>query len=167
VLSTPLTVDEIIYGHWLAMQRFFLWPVVVASILMLLPAVSAIWREQAASNEWDLLNPMAGVAVFQAGTFILDLIALAWVGMWFGLTHTKAIQAFAKTVLFVIIGPAVVFCFPNVLFDVFYISWARSKLQHDFRSAALEPFARSPGGPWAMVAPKSGASPPVIAASPM
>src|SRR5512132_268765 len=125
MLATPLKIEEIISGHWQALQRFFWWPVMVAVVCMALPALTAVLTQQSPSVGWLLLNPLPGVALIGGATFGLDMAAMAWVGMWMGLRQAKAVQAFGKTILFVMIVPALVFCFPNVLFDVFWITWAR------------------------------------------
>jgi hypothetical protein len=140
LLATPLRVEEIIYGHWQALQRFFLWPTIAALALPVAPALEALVRQPPTGSSL-LFLPVPAMTVFGMATFVLDLVALAWVGMWMGLSHTKNIQAFGKTVLFVVIVPTVVFCFPNILFDLFWITWARRKLEHEFRQAATERYA--------------------------
>jgi hypothetical protein len=74
--------------------------------------------------------------------------------------------AFAKTVLLAWIIPTIAFCIPNILFGLFWIIWARQKLEHQFRiagaglSGALAADARGLSAP-----PPPVATPPVISQS--
>jgi hypothetical protein len=142
LLATPLKVDEIIRGHWKALEGFFRWPVALALVVGVLPALEALiiesYLEPAATFS---TLPMLGMTLFSLATFILDLLALAWVGMWMGLSQPRAIQAFAKTLVFVVVIPAFIFCLPNLLFDLFWIAWARRKLEGQFRAAAAGRYA--------------------------
>ena len=149
LLATPLRVDDIIRGHWQALQRFFLWPVVGALGVSLFPAVEMMLQNPTPSFGL-MLFPIPATMLFGMITFVVDLIALAWVGMWMGLTKANPVQAFATTVFVALVVPAVLFCIPNILFDLFWISWARRNLQNGFRQAATErysPSARLPAGP--------------------
>jgi hypothetical protein len=137
LMATPLSVDEIIRGHWQALQRFFFWPVVAALVMQAVPALEALARQPPSAGNLFWF-PIPVLTLLGMATLVLDVLALGWVGMWMGLTQPKPIQAFARTILFAVIVPAVVFCLPNLIFDLFWISWARRKLQHGFRRAATE-----------------------------
>ena len=143
LLATPIKIEEIIRGHWQALQRFFLWPVVVATLLYLVPLAAPFLAPNPAGNTM-LAWPSPVLALLGMATLVLDLVALAWVGMWMGLSQTRRVQAFAKTLLYAMIIPTVVFCLPNMVFALFWISWARRKLEHEFRSAAQERWAPAP-----------------------
>jgi ABC-type transport system involved in multi-copper enzyme maturation permease subunit len=159
LLATPLTVEEIIRGHWLALQRIFFWPVIAAVLLSLLPILELVFREPP-SSAGLFLFPVPAAALFGIATLIMDLVALAWVGMWMGLSQPRRIQAFARTVLWVIVIPTVVVCLPNIVFDLFWIAWARRKLEHEFRRTAMDRYT-PPAAPTPL--PFPGALPPVIA----
>jgi hypothetical protein len=137
LLATPLTVEEIIRGHWQGLQRFFMWPAVAALAVPVFPAVQSLLSSSPPLTGVFFL-PIPALTIFGLATSLLDLIALGWVGMWMGLSQPKTVQAFGKTVFLVVIIPTVVFCLPNILFDLFWISWARRKLEHGFRQAAAE-----------------------------
>lgn len=146
MLATPLTVEEIIRGHWQALQRNFFWPGAATLTLLALPVLEAVIREPPSMSNFFWL-PVPGITLFHMTTFVLDLLALAWVGMWMGLSQPKAIQGFAKTIVFVIVVPSLIFCVPNIVFDLFWISWARRQLENQFRKAATERYAPPSKGP--------------------
>lgn len=160
MLATPLTVGQIIQGNWQALQRFFLWPVVAALLVHLAPAIDQAFRSPL-GQPIAYLFPFPAANLLGAATFILDLIALAWVGMWMGLRKPKAIQAFATTVLLALILPAVVLCLPNILFDLFWIIWARQKLERQFRKVAADQYAPPDRSP-AAVPPRIGSALPAV-----
>jgi hypothetical protein len=160
LLATPLRIDEMIRGHWQALQRFFLWPATAALALPVIPALALV-QPQAAWSPLFYLGPPASL-IFGMATFLLDLVAIAWVGMWMGHSHTRTVQAFSKTVLFVIILPMVFFCVPSLLFDFFWIVWARRKLEQQFRAVVSEqaPGCKSADG--GLIAGGPSPAPPVI-----
>ncbi|MHC1763132.1 MAG: ABC transporter permease [Verrucomicrobiia bacterium] len=141
LLATPLKVNEIIRGHWEALERFFRWPVVIALVVGVLPVLEGVLFEFYLSPGANLTTVSMLATVFNLATFVLDLLALVWVGMWMGLSQPRAIQAFAKTLVFVVVIPAFIFCLPNLLFDLFWIAWARRKLEGQFRAAAAGRYA--------------------------
>lgn len=136
LLATPLKVDEIVRGHWEALERFFRWPVMITLLAMVLPAFEEVLSRFYVTPAATLPSVSLLGTVFNLATFILDLLAIAWVGMWMGMRQPRAIPAFAKTLVFVVVIPAFVFCVPNLLFDLFWIAWARRKLEGQFRTAA-------------------------------
>lgn len=159
LLATPLRVDEIIRGHWQALQNMFLGPAVAVLLLSLLPAAEAYARDWPSASNFYMF-PISVMTLFEMATYAFDLAALAWTGMWMGLSQPKLLQAYGKTVLFVIVVPALAFCFPNVLFDLFFIAWARRKLEHSFRQAAAGRYEPTEA---AAAFPSGGAAlPPVI-----
>jgi ABC-type transport system involved in multi-copper enzyme maturation permease subunit len=163
LLATPLKVDEIIDGHWRALQRTFFWPLLAALGLRLLPPLESLIH-QPGLRLGMLLFPIPALTLFGMATFILDLVALAWVGMWMGTTEAKAVNAFAKTILMVVIVPAIAFCLPNIIFDLFWILWARQSLEKQFRKAAEGRFAPATPPRRAPVLLQRGlaAAPPII-----
>jgi hypothetical protein len=103
LLSTPLSVREILTGQRLALQRQFLGPVVVV-----LCAEFLMWtagRDSAVgdSSEWGSLW-IAGMTMLVA-----DLVALYWVGMWLGLSARNPKRAFSGAVMRVLVLPWIAF----------------------------------------------------------
>jgi len=164
LLATPLTIEDIMHGHWQALQRSLLWPVIALLGLQLVSSLDAFTHQEASMRGWLFFLPIPAVTVFAMITLVLDLVALAWVGMWMGLSQPKFIQAFAKTLLFVSLVPMVVFCFPNILFDLFWISWGRRKLEREFRRTATERYAPAAQEAWLSSPRRPLETPPVIRA---
>ncbi|HZQ47272.1 MAG TPA: hypothetical protein VFC07_09700, partial [Verrucomicrobiae bacterium] len=84
--------------------------------------------------------------------FFLDLLAVTWAGMWFGLSSRKEGQAAAKTILLVLVLPLcflVLSCFGVPFFigiPVFWIVWANRKLYAELRSLAAQRYTISQSG---------------------
>ena len=159
LLSTPLTIAEILRGQALALRRQFLKTVVLAALV-----------EVAATLLIERLDT-ANRCVFLAGIlmFVIDATALAWVGMLAGLTSRSHGRATVKTGACVLALPWLIwgaiellmfifgFLFvrsywrPNrwvglgcwlgvgILVDVVLIWRARRELNANFRRLAFEP----------------------------
>ena len=160
LLSTPLSVTEILEGEILALKRQFTWPVLVvlgADLVMLLAGMREEFLE--ASDDWVLLG--LGMMVL----FILDLYASAWVGLWLSLTAKRASRAMIATIAWVLVLPWAVFLLglslmavlqvnfsPSeltlivsgftlaILNDVLLINWAGNNLRQHFRVMATKRF---------------------------
>lgn len=174
LLSTPLTVGEILCGQFLALARQFLKPVTVvlaAEFLFMWGTVSLGWVTGDQRTFWILLW-VAGMVMFLA-----DLAALYWVGMWQGLTARNPSRAtmgavsrilvlpwaaYALLVLILVLisargpnqfeaGPkfflAMWFVF-GLAADIAFAAHARHKLLTAFRLAAQERYASRPIFRW-------------------
>ncbi len=109
-----------------------------------------------------MILPIPAITLFGVATFVLDVLAIVWVGMWMGITQVRPLQAFAKTVLYVMIIPTVAFCLPNILFDLFWMSWARRNLEQGFRCAAAHRYATDSKMPAATLSAPPRFAPPII-----
>jgi fructose-specific phosphotransferase system IIC component len=102
-------------------------------------------------------------AVFTSGiigtaylaVFVLDMFAVTWGGMWFGLSSKKESQAATKTILIVLLAPLLASMFsclglPVIIgWPIFWIAWARSELRAKFRElAAQRYFGKAAGSGW-------------------
>lgn len=161
LLSTPLIVPQIIHGQWLALRRLFFVPTVLALMVQLFSNLIQIRFMLSVNNgpnqEWITYHVIN--LIFGMVGFITPLVALAWVGMWMGLTTAKPNIAVVKTFLFVQVIPwfGVIICqllffkffapssmygfsiFNGVLViakDVAFILWARRKLHEQLRDVA-------------------------------
>lgn len=141
LLATPLKADEIVTGQWLALQRFFLGPVIAVSVLQVgLLAVDVVEGTNPANSGSLPWFGSIGLALFGAATFVVDAVAVGWVGMWVGINSPKPAVAFVKTILIAVVLPVLAFCIPNLLIDFVLISWAQSGIRNRFRRAvAREP----------------------------
>jgi len=81
--------------------------------------------------------------------FALDVAAVIWAGMWFGLTCKKESQAATRTILWVLVAPIgcmLFWCFgflPFIGWPIFWILWARGKLQSRLREMAAQQYTFS------------------------
>src|SRR5262245_44098640 len=123
-----------IHGQWLALKGLFLWPVAFVLLLRLL-ALFAVERGATTNLSWQF-GLRWGFAGFEALSFVICLLAILWLGMWMGVSQRKLPRAFLLTMLFGLILPTVVFCIPNIALHLGLLSWARSRLRHEFRRVA-------------------------------
>ncbi len=101
LLSLPLTTQDILRGQLLAIRRQFLWPLVVALGVGVLLMLMVRQRAPGWENQATWLGGMA--------MFVVDLIALAWVGMWRALVARSHNRATISTLLDVLILPWALF----------------------------------------------------------
>ena len=153
LLATPLTVNQIIQGQILALKRTFLAPVIAIICIEAL----AIFGRIAVDNGVNGFAPGAFTMIICSWYFVLfllDMAAVTWAGMWFGLSAKKENQAITRTILLVLILPFASFflCWFGLVFfvgiPIFWIGWCSSKLRTEFRAIAAQRYAP----------PKSGAA---------
>ncbi len=100
LLSTPLTIKEILGGQLLALQRQFSGPVLVVLAVDICLLLACLQKSPAQEKQtWALLF-VAGMTVF-----VFDLVMLSWVGMWRGLTSKRSNRAFSGTIVRVLVLP--------------------------------------------------------------
>jgi len=101
LLSSPLTVHDILRGQLLALRRQFLRPLLVVLGCELLLTLAVHQR----SPDWQTL------AIWLAGMCMLvaDLVALSWVGMWRALVAKNHNLATIGTLLRVLVLPWALF----------------------------------------------------------
>jgi hypothetical protein len=145
LLSTPLPVHQILRGQHLALRQLFLGPIALLLSVEALLVVGQMWRlSQSGASVFERI--MLGLVLgFCIVWFVLDLFAVAEVGMWYGLTSQKPTQALTRTILMVLILPLLVLpcCSavgPGLMVakSVIFFTWAQSKLETQFRRAATE-----------------------------
>src|SRR5207249_5615073 len=100
LLSTPLSVAEILRGQLLALNLQF-FTAVAAVLLIDIVMFTARMRDVslAGSNEWPLLF------VCVVAVFIADLYTLAWLGMWLALSLKTAHRAASAAIVRVLVLP--------------------------------------------------------------
>jgi ABC-type transport system involved in cytochrome c biogenesis permease component len=169
LLSTPLTVQDILRGQWLALQRQFLGPMV----LMLM--VGLIFMIQPTPEFSDSSDGADTYRFFWLGgmfMFVADLMALFWVGTWQALTARNPNRAPSASVAQILVAPGVVWAAMSMLIALtldhrgdapgpaFFLGlWfvlglvadlgfglsARQKIMMEFRLVASQRFAPRPG----------------------
>ena len=116
LLVTPLRLEDIFHGQWLALRRQFFWPV-----LMVL--ICEIWMMGVGLRQtYDTTDRLAWAAWWVIGviTLVLDLGALFWVGIWMGLASKQPKRAYSDTVGRVLALPWVIYAL--FIFYMFFIS---------------------------------------------
>jgi hypothetical protein len=103
LLATPLSVPEIIQGQQGALWRRFAGPTAAALVADILLTVGSMNRARSADDEVFVVMA-AGM-----GMLVVDAAALAWLGMWNGLTARNFTLAWIKTMFWVLWLPWVVF----------------------------------------------------------
>jgi len=103
--------------------------------------------------------------------FACDIGAVVWTGMWFGLTSKKESQAITKTIVYVLIAPFLALpicgCAGIAVFSlgsIFWMVWAKNRLETDFRAYATgrqPPSYLRPEGTLLPVPPFTRPSPPL------
>jgi len=157
LLSTPLTVREILRGQLLSLRRQFLWPVCFVVLVDLAFMIAGMRGIMSGESFWIWLC-LAGITVFAA-----DLLTLCWVGMWVGVTAKHANRATSATVARILVLPwlawLIVFMTvsylnlwnnidneagfllglwfgASVVTDAFFLLWSRRRLHRDLRTFA-------------------------------
>jgi len=168
LLSTPLTIHDIVRGQFLALKRQFLGPLVVTLIVATL-FLWAILQEPGDEQErsfWRLFW-IGGMIML-----VLDLVALYWVGMWQAVTAKNPNRAASGGVARILILPPVLWALiilvamlssmnggdtPSSKFfvglwlglsigiDLIFSFRARHKLLTEFRLAASQRYTPRPG----------------------
>jgi len=121
ILVTPISVGDLLCGQWWALWRSLLVPVLGILMLKMLWA-STLWGWSATPG-----HPLQGTeyVTFQVAGFGVDMLrlvthlaALAWFGMWMGVTSRKTLVAVTKTVVFVMILPGIALTVAQVGFEI-------------------------------------------------
>jgi ABC-type transport system involved in multi-copper enzyme maturation permease subunit len=162
LLSTPITITQIVRGQLLSLWRQFGPP----SILVLL--TDLVFLSANADGSWKVFWVTIMVV------FVLDMITLGWVGMWLGLAHKHPSRAAAGAIARIMALPWAVFLgiicaaaafyqftppAPSwvderativlgaviaIAFDIFFLTWARKRLTLNLREAAVHRVEASP-----------------------
>ena len=142
LLCTPLTVEEILRGQWLALRRRFLVPTVGMGMATTLPWIFLSGRGP--GNRFPAGIFVEAVSLYGIPKLVCDLLAAGWVGMLVGLTAKRPSLAPGLTVLYTVVLPVAAFCVPDVVISLPLFLWARDKLHRELRavgSAGYPPVA--------------------------
>jgi ABC-type transport system involved in multi-copper enzyme maturation permease subunit len=157
LLSTPLTVEDIIRGQVLALKRAFLLPILLIFSIEIGVLLLGIFfldnNSLVASMGFSMFFGLVYLAIFT-----LDIFALCWSGMWFGLSSKNETTAIAKTIGFVLLLPLVsvfFWCFGAVFFvgwPIFWIIYSSQKIRSEFRNWAIQRYhSKTPESRWSPV----------------
>ncbi len=171
LLSTPLTVADILRGQLLALKRQFLGPVLAVLLVFFLFAMAA---SSDALSQQEPQDRAMWILFWAAGMVMLvaDLIALYWVGMWSGLTARNPTRAAVGNLGRILVLPWIALGFGvlvasivwsnaddtqvlklflglwfglGLAADLGFGAWARHRLVTDFRLAATRRYESLPG----------------------
>ena len=145
LLSTPLTMREIVDGHMLGMTRLFQRPLVallVAEGVLLAAYLVAEARKGMEAATFFFTFIGVGLILLVA---VMDLFAVSRFGLWAGLTARKPGWAVTKTILLVLVLPLAltVPCFllwplTGVVKNLIFMSYAQDQLRRHFRTVITE-----------------------------
>jgi ABC-type transport system involved in cytochrome c biogenesis permease component len=172
LLSTPITVRQIIRGQLLSLWKQFGPPSAVVVLTDL------VFLSTEPETSWKLFW------ITIISVFVLDMITLSWVGMWLGLAHKHPSRAAASAVARVMALPwaiflAIITSFMTLVhlargpsprwadedatiilgaviaigLDVLLLSWARKRLLFNLRETATYRFEVRPVEPTATPVP--------------
>jgi hypothetical protein len=111
ILVAPVNPPQIVRGQWLALRRTFLFPALLVLGLKMVGGLVMILEMQktmagtSAGPGFNFVNAQMVNVVAGAVNFVGDLVAIAWFGMWMGVTTKKATIAVVKAFAFVIVLP--------------------------------------------------------------
>ena len=162
ILVTPVDERQFRRGHFAAMAKFWMWPVIV---LASLPVASILLSIVSAGWVWN--DILFGVSIMGMGSLLFvvvffgDLFALYYSGCWFALRSNNYSTAFWKTFGFVYLLPtigSVILCwlgmFVWLVTDIIFIVWPLTSLQGNFR--------RVVSGEYGLAYIKPAPTPPVV-----
>ena len=168
LLSTPITVRDILRGQLLALRRHFFGPLIFVLIVGCLFFYGSLLDGQDEESR-------SSYRIFWIGgmvTLVSDLVALYWVGLWLGLTAKNPNRAASASVARVLILPGIAWSLLllilalnsmrggyqagfNVFLSLWFVLglltdfafsvWARNKLLTQFRLAATRRYLAQPG----------------------
>lgn len=146
LLCTPVPSADIVRGHVDALFGFFLAPALMISVGFTIIGMMGVGLAQFSQTQLPDPSPLA-FGIFWLVLFILDLHALAYAGLWFGLTNARVDRAIAKTAFTVLLLPWITLAIPilgclgMLVWPIFWIYWASGKLTKRFRDEAATHFA--------------------------
>jgi hypothetical protein len=104
LLTTPLGGGNILKGQWRELRRILKVPLLILGVFSLPAGLAVVfgWRGGGPGENWFFLHPLLILL-----NLALEMLALCWVGMWFGLTARHAVGGISSTVGLVVVGPLV------------------------------------------------------------
>ncbi|MEY2409321.1 MAG: hypothetical protein QOF48_1991, partial [Verrucomicrobiota bacterium] len=171
LLSTPITVRQIVDGHIRGLTRLVQRPLM--ALLVVDGVFLTAYVVRGAALGWtadNLLLPLlvAGICV---AVSVMDLFAVTRYGLWAGLVSKKTGWAVSKTILIVLVIPVIaVFCcraaWPVVAVckNLILITYAQQQLRSKLRSQLTERYGGldGSGGSWIFSQRAESELPPVL-----
>lgn len=169
LLSTPLSILEILKGQWLALRRQFLAPFIFVLV------VEALFMKASMAEEFAPKDRQVWLALYLGAMLMLvaDAVAIYWLGLWLSLKARSAQRAANGTLMRILGLPWLVLALvfvpmaqaagrsgeePGWQFffawwllsglgvDLLFGIWARTKLLTEFRLVASERYDKTRAG---------------------
>ena len=137
LLSTPLTVRDILRGQLLALKRQFLGPVLAVLALFLVFMFATLADTTAPDDRVSCISTYLAAMLM----LVVDLAGLYWIGMWQGLTSKNPNRATSAVVARILVLPWVVYA---LVLLVVALTWSNRA-----QEPALEQFSLACGSGWA------------------
>jgi hypothetical protein len=157
LLVAPLRVAQVVQGEELALRRLFFGPVaLLGGTELAIFTVQCLYQLGRGSGSDPAVVIFGGILLGSGlAVWVLDMMAVAHVGLWMSLVSQRPTQAWARTILLVLAAPLLLSVMPGIFCcgvtapvmlvakDIAFISWAQGKLRTDFRRmAARQPVTR-------------------------
>jgi hypothetical protein len=120
VLVAPVNPPQIVRSQWTALRRTFLFPALlvvgtkIAGGLVLILEMQKGMAGSGAGPGFNFIHYQIANTAAGAVNFVADLLAVAWFGMWMGLTSKKTTMAMVKTFVFIVVLPWLALMFLQV-----------------------------------------------------
>lgn len=101
LLCTPVGARQIISGQWAAFWRHLRWPLALLVFSSMLPTLAHSSFPQFGFRGIGFTASLVLGSVLHLANLILGVLALSWMGMWFGLHARGPLGAVTRTVLWV------------------------------------------------------------------
>ena len=101
LLSTPMTIHDILRGQLLALRRQFLFPLILALVTIFV----FMWATLREPDTEDTRTIVRLLSIGGMVMIIADLVALYWVGMWQALTAKNPNRAASASVARILVLP--------------------------------------------------------------
>ncbi|HEY5909608.1 MAG TPA: ABC transporter permease subunit [Verrucomicrobiae bacterium] len=110
VLSTPLSVKEVLRGQLLALRRLFLGPLLAVVAIEITFLAASLQRESFHQNP---INPVLWAAAILM--LVADVVALCWTAMWGALTVKSPNSITGVTITRILAAPWVLFVVGSIM----------------------------------------------------
>ena len=162
---------KIIWGQLDALFNAFRYPAIATIIIELFVLMLKIGKDVNNNNNGALEDDGLGTIflILYFALSFLDIVAVTWAGMWFGLSAKNESRALTKTLLVVLVLPcAFLALYPiGLIFfigiPIFWIIRCKTKLKTEFRTIATQRYTPPSGSAGWSPAPAVPPIPPVIA----
>jgi ABC-type transport system involved in multi-copper enzyme maturation permease subunit len=147
LLCTPIKPRKIVRGQIDALIAYFLPPALALGAGLPLATIlgGAVGDNAELTAATKMIVP---IGLFWFLFFLIDAFALAYAGLWFGLSTHRVEGAVTKTAFAVLFLPWLTVVLPVIgklglfLWPVFWIYWASQRLKRDFRLQVAEQYSR-------------------------